>query len=116
MKYLDIFYQVLGTEYGYIPRHKVLAWTVNHEHAVFHILDDVHPATVVVWFQWEMYSNDVTWEKVNTIHKFERKDDKWRYAEPLSRGEIPLVNNNPFDPRKENAASNTAESVFPQNQ
>ena len=115
MKYIDVFFKVFGREYGYYPKTKILVWSANHEHAVFDIYQSVHQATVVVWFEWEMYRERPGSEKVNTIHKIELKNgDQWRIAEPLSYGNIPLTNNNPFKPCG-NAASNTAESVFPQN-
>ena len=123
MKYIDIFKQVFGNEYFYFPKSNVLAWTANHEHAVFDMQDEAHPATVYVWFQWWIYAYDDPPTVIgrfpkcrDTIYKCELKNDKWCVAEPRSFGRIPFVNNNPFDPRKQNAASNTAESVFPQNQ
>ena len=101
---------------------KVLAWSANHEHAVFDLQDEVHPATVYVWFEW--HSKGLWYGGPwNTIYKIKRFKTvlnannwwyDWGFAE-RSDGNIPFVNNNPFDPRKENAASNTAASVFPQN-
>ena len=87
---------------------RVLVWSVNHEHAIFGLEDEVHPATVCVWFQCQRGEK-------GTIHKIQRIDgDQWEMTE-ISVGNIPFVNNNPFDPRKDLAASNTAASVFPQN-
>ena len=86
---------------------RVLAWSANHEHAIFGLEDEVHPATVCVWFQYQQGQKE-------TILKIERKCGKWEQVE-VSVGNIPYTHNNPFDPRKQNAASNTAESVFPQN-
>lgn len=116
MKYIDIFNQAYRIDYRTMHREafhanlqgQVLAWSANHEHAIFDLWDDVHPATVCVWFQYQRGDE-------NTIHKTERKCGKWKKAE-VAVGSIPFVNNNPFDPRRNTAASNTAESVFPQNQ
>ena len=83
-----------------------LVWTANYEHAVFYIADRIHPAAVYVWLQ--------TYVPTRMISKFQKLDGKWKRVEQ-SEGRIPLVNNNPFDPRLDNAASNTAVSVFPQN-
>ena len=91
---------------------RVLAWSANYEHAVFYLQGEIHPATVCVWFQYWKREGD---RQIDTIHKIELRDGKWKKAE-VSAGSIPYANHNPFDPRKNNAASNTAESVFPQNQ
>ena len=115
MKYIDIYRhayllikQPKTSSYFKELDIKVLVWSANHEHAIFEMEDEVHPATVCVWFQ--CYRG-----KRYTIHKIQRIDaDQWKEAE-VSVGSIPFVNHNPFDPRKQNAASNTAESVFPQN-
>ena len=119
LKYIDIFQEAyslanLSTCNLFCARLdvRVLAWTSHHEHAVFHLLKEIHPATVCVWFQYWRGEGD---GQVDTIHKIELKDGKWKKAE-VSAGSIPYANHNPFDPRKDNAASNTAESVFPQNQ
>ena len=121
MKYIDIFdeaYRIKNSTAHKDAFHarldvRVLAWTVNHEHAVFHLLGEVHPATACIWFQYFRGEGD---NLEYTIHKIQRIDgNRWREAE-VSVGSIPFVNNNPFDPRKQNAASNTAESVFPQNE
>ena len=115
MKYIDIYRESYS-----LAKHpkcslyfknlgiRVLAWTSNHEHAVFFLDDEVHPAAVCVWFQ--DYRG-----MAFTIRKIHLKNGRWEEAE-VSVGSIPLANNNPFDPREQNAASNTAESVFPQNQ
>ena len=115
MKYIDIFKQAYllfkqseCSLYFQSLGARVLAWTVNHEHAVFELLDEVHPATVCVWFQYHRGDKD-------TIHKTQRIDGKWTSVE-ITLGSVPFVNNNPFDPKKDLCASNTAESVFPQNQ
>lgn len=115
MKYIDVFYQVYRINYRTKHRDafyanlqgQVLVWSANHEHAVFDLWDNVHPASTCVWFQYRRGQED-------TIHKIQRKCGKWRKAE-VSVGKIPFVSHNPFDPRKQNAASNTAPSVFPQN-
>lgn len=116
MKYIDIFRQA----YKLIkqPRTslyfkglgiRVLAWSANLEHAIFGLDDDVHPATVCVWFQCQR-------TKVDTIHKIQRiAGDQWEMTE-ISVGKVPLSNNNPFASQRATAVSNTAESVFPQNQ
>ena len=137
MKYIDIFKKAYAwsphefglswdteieyQEYWGLNR-KVLAWASHHEHAVFSILDEVHPASVFVWFQWrfrglcygDSFSVIYKIQQVKTIMNPSDIRDDWTFAEH-SQGNIPFVNNNPFDPRKNNAASNTAESVFPQN-
>ena len=120
MKYIDVFdeaYRITDATAHKDAFHarldaRVLAWTVNHEHAVFHLLGEVHPSSVCVWFQYFRGEGD---NLEDTIHKIQRVDNKWKKVE-VSVGCIPFVNHNPFDPRKDNAASNTAESVFPQNQ
>ena len=86
-----------------------LAWTANHEHAVFGIEDEIHPKSVVIWLEYTPL-----FPPFPVIEKYRSIDGDWHLIE-TSDGEIPLVNNNPFDPRKNNAASNTAASVFPQN-
>ena len=88
---------------------KCLAWTENHEHAVFSVEDEIHPKAVVVWLGFIAF-----FPPDPTLCKYQRVGDEWELVES-SVGEVPLVNHNPFDPRKQNAASNTAESVFPQN-
>ena len=87
-----------------------LAWSANHEHAVFSIEDEIHPKAVCIWLGYTEDSISFT-----MICKIQLQGGYWELSE-ISKGQIPLVNNNPFDPRKENAASNTAVSVFPQNQ
>ena len=140
MKYIDIFKQAYGysgsSKFGLSPdtpidyegywglNDKVLAWAKHHEHAVFHILDEVHPSAVVVWFGWKFQglAYGGSWTHIYKIQYVQTtvinpSDVRygWSLAE-RSVGNIPYVNNNPFDPRKQNAASNTAVSVFPQNQ
>lgn len=128
MKYLDVFHEIFGEEWAHYPKSHVLAWTANYETAVFDIQDEVHPATKWVWFQWWIYKYTtppkLIGERlvatcgprcVDTIYKCELKDGKWEIAEERSDGRIPFVNYNPFKPSG-NAASNTAESKFPQNQ
>ena len=138
MKYMDIFKQAcawgpreFGLTFDTRPGDKgyqrlnneVLAWSSHHEHAVFYLQDQVHSATVYVWFEWfhELWYYSKGW---NTIYKIKRVKtiinpqdvrDNWAFAESCV-GNIPFVSHTPFDPRKQNAASNTAESVFPQNQ
>ena len=115
MKYIDIFTEAYRLEkiairdaYHEQLTPPVLAWSANHEHAVFGLHSEVHPATVCVWFQYRRGEEMV-------ILKIEHNSERWKSVEEPSVGRIPYVNNNPFDPRKNNAASNTAESVFPQN-
>ena len=119
MKYIDIFTEAYRLEkiairdafYKQLTP-QVLAWSANHEHAVFGLHSEVHPATVCVWFQYRRETGD-GWEDV--ILKIKHNSERWKSIEEPSVGRIPYVNNNPFDPSKNNAASNTAESVFPQN-
>ena len=138
MKYIDIFkkaYTLNRNKFGFSSdtridskgywglNDKVLAWASHHEHAVFNLHDEVHPATIVVWFGWRSRGLEYGYS-FETIYKIQRiktviNPNKWWYDWAFverSYGNIPFVNNNPFDPRKQNAASNTAESVFPQNQ
>lgn len=62
---------------------KVLAWSANHEHAVFDLHDEVHPATVYVWFEW--HSKGLWYRgSWNTIYKIKRfktvlNADNWWY-------------------------------------
>ena len=117
MRYLDIFYQVYGSDSNWLPDTKILVWSAHHEHAVFDLKDEVHPASVVVWFQYWLgvYDDPPTVigrlpKSKNTIHKVELKKGQWKFAE-RSFGSIPYCNHNPFKPGGD-AASNTAESVF----
>lgn len=117
MKYIDIYREA----YSLIKQPecclyfkgldtRVLAWTANHEHAVFGLQDEAHPATVCVWFQFLQDGVEIY-----RIYKIELKDGAWEHSE-VSVGRIPYVNNNPFAPRILDAVSNTTDSVFPQNQ
>ena len=91
------------------PMPKILVWSANHETAIFDVNDEVHPASVVVWFQMIGHRNG------SVSEKYELKDDRWRLVEQ-SFGKITYRNYNPFEPHGRDAASNTAASVFPQNQ
>ena len=117
MKYIDIFRQAYKLKKQ--PRTslyfkglgiRVLAWSANLEHAIFGLEDDVHPATVCVWFQCQR-------AEVDTIHKIVRiAADSGKMTEVSigSSPHIPTITRLPHE--RANAASNTAESVFPQNQ
>ena len=108
MRYKDLF--KVDTRLELNPQ--CLAWTVNHEHAVFAIDACIHPAAVVVWLGFIDF-----FPPFPMIYKYQKhwETGEWELIEE-SIGEIPLVNNNPFSPHGRDAASNTAASVFPQNQ
>ena len=114
MKYKDLFKLPLDW-----LQPQCLVWSANHEHAVFSIEDEVHPKAVYIWLGYidafgEAY---FSYPPLHVIFKYKLQQGNrdWELSE-ISEGNIPFVSNNPFDPRKENAASNTAVSVFPQNQ
>ena len=65
---------------------RVLAWSANYEHAVFHLQGEIHPATVCVWFQYWKREGD---RQIDTIHKIELRDGKWKKAE-VSAGQNPI--------------------------
>ena len=81
-------------------KQKCLIWSANHEHAVASIDDEIHPQAKCVWLEFE--DSDV-------IYAYEKhwKTNDWVLVE-RKKGNIPLVNNNPFKP--------DSESVFPVNQ
>ena len=107
MKYRDLFLNNPSFWGNETPEPKCLVWSANHEHAVFSLDDSIHPQSKFVWIKPS---------ETPFILCYEKKwlSEIWVFVE-LKLGNIPLVNNNPFDPRKDLAASNTAESVFPQN-
>ena len=129
MKYRDLFSENPSYWRGEMPEPKCLAWSANHEHAVFSLDDSIHPQAKFVWIKPSGTPFILCYEKRDYCKIFQPasgyKSATWVYHEyqtprwifvELKLGEIPLENNNPFDPRKQNCASNTAESVFPQNQ
>lgn len=81
-------------------KQKCLIWSANHEHAVASIDDEIHPQAKCVWLEFE---------DSNVIYAYEKhwKTGTWELIE-RKKGNIPLVNNNPFKP--------DSESVFPVNQ
>ena len=81
-------------------KQKCLIWSANHEHAVASVDDEIHPQAKCVWLEFE--DSDV-------IYAYEKhwKTGDWELVE-RKKGNIPLVNNNPFKP--------DSESVFPVNQ
>ena len=110
MKYNDVFREHIPLLDGeFITSDKCLVWTSNYEHAVFDIQDEIHRAAVYIWIQ-----TGLTHVPCSLISKFQLMHGIWKRVEKCD-GTLPFVNNNPFDPRKDNAASNTAKSVFLQN-
>ena len=97
MKYRSLFTPLHG-EARELKR-QCLIWSANHEHAVTSIDDDIHPQAKCVWLEFE---------GINVIHAYEKhwKTGEWKLVE-RKKGNIPLVNNNPFKP--------DSESVFPVN-
>ena len=109
MKYNDVFREHEPHLDGeFITNDQCLVWTANYEHAVFDIKDEIHPAAVYVWLQ-----TGLTHVPCRLISKFQLMYGIWKRVEKCD-GTLPFVNNNPFDPCKDNA-SNTAKSVFLQN-
>ena len=124
MTYRDIWIENPSFWKRCTASYKCLAWSANYEHAVFDLDDAIHPAAVYVWIKplgtpfilcyekkdyCKVYDPESGW----VYHEYE--SPRWVFVE-LKGGNIPLVNHNPFDPSQQNAASNTAASVFPQNQ
>ena len=98
MKYSDLFTPP-DTAVGELKQ-KCLIWSENHEHAVATIDDEIHPQARCVWLEFENF---------NVIYAYEKhwKTGGWELVE-RKKGNIPLVNNNPFKP--------DSESVFSANQ
>ena len=99
----------------FMVQSSVLVWTANYETTVFQLDEQIHPATVYIWFQ--TFPRDPRWnpeEEPHTIEKWKLTGSDWELVETAT-GKIPFVSENPFDPRKQLAASNTAVSVFPEN-
>ena len=67
------------------------------EHAVASIDDEIHPQAKCVWLEFE---------GLDVIYAYERhwKTGDWGLAE-RKKGNIPLVNNNPFEPDSESVFS-----------
>ena len=112
--YLDLAKQAHhGKPYGISE--KALAWTVNYETGVFPVGEQIHPKAAHVWLQYFPFSTASGHTDLGAfIEKWQRRGDEWECVEK-SLGKVHFVNHNPFDPRKDLAASNTAKSVFPQN-
>ena len=124
MKYRDLFLDNPSYWGDKTPKPECVVWSANLEHAVFSLDDDIHPKAKFVWIKplgtpfvlcyekrdyCKVYEYPVGW----VYHQYQTP--RWVFVE-LKLGKLTLENNNPFDPRRQNAASNTAESVFPQNQ
>ena len=112
MTYRDILPKPNRTEI--YPR--VLAWSANYETGVFSIDAPIHPQAKWIWYQMMPYRTPYSACYMDArIEKYQNNNGCWKRVEK-NRGRVPLVNHNPFDPSQQNAASNTAASVFPQNQ
>ena len=98
MKYRDLF--TPSDAEAREPKRQCLIWSDNHEHAVADINDEIHPQAKVVWIGFE--NPDLI---IYAYEKHWRTGD-WELIE-RKKGNIPLVNNNPFKP--------DSESVFPVN-
>ena len=98
MKYSDLFTSPHGEAWQ--PKQQCLIWSENHEHAVASIDDEIHPQAKFVWLEFE---------GLDVIYAYGRhwKTGNWELVEE-KKGNIPLVDNNPFKP--------DSESVFPVNQ
>ena len=81
-------------------KQECLIWSSNHEHAVASVDDEIHPQAKCIWLEFE---------NLNVIYAYQKhwKTVNWELVE-RKKGNIPLVNNNPFKP--------DSESVFPANQ
>ena len=103
MKYRDLFALTSGEALENLhppePKQQCLIWSENHEHAVASIDDEIHPQAKRVWLEFE---------GLDIIYAYEKhwKTGDWELVE-RKKGNIPLVNNNPFKP--------DSESVFPVN-
>ena len=86
MKYRDLF--TPPREEAREPKRQCLIWSENHEHAVASIDDEIHPQAKRVWLEFE---------GLHIIYAYERhwKTGDWALIE-RKKGNIPLVNNNPF--------------------
>ncbi len=103
MRYRDLFTlpngEALENLHPPEPKQQCLIWSENHEHAVASIDDEIHPQAKCVWLGFE---------DPDVIYAYEKhwKTGDWELVE-RKKGNIPLVNNNPFKP--------DSESVFPVN-
>ena len=95
-----------------------LAWTAHYETATFSIYDDIDEATQHLWFE-EHFPGIGFGNTFHVIYKIKFRSDLgyncWRLEEKCN-GRIRFVNENPFDPRKDLSASNTAKSAYKVNQ
>ncbi|MCY4571093.1 MAG: hypothetical protein OXD49_22605 [Candidatus Poribacteria bacterium] len=97
MKYRDLFTltsrEALENLHPLEPKQECLIWSENHEHAVAAIDDEIHPQAKRVWLEFEgpdiIYAYEKHW-----------KTGDWELVE-RKKGNIPLVNNNPFKPDSE---------------
>lgn len=78
-------------------KQRCLIWSANHEHAVASIDDEIHPQAKRVWLEFE---------GLDVIYAYEKhwKTGDWGLVE-RKNGNIPLVNNNPFEPDTESVFS-----------
>lgn len=103
MRYRDLFTRPSGEAQENLHplnlKRQCLIWSENHEHAVASIDDEIHPQAKCVWLEFEDF---------DIIYAYERhwQTGDWELVE-RKKGNIPLVNNNPFKP--------DSESVFPIN-
>ena len=103
VRYRDLFTrpsgEALEDRHPSEPKQQCLIWSENHEHAVASIDDEIHPQAKCVWLEFENF---------DVIYAYEKhwKTGRWELVEQ-KKGNIPLVNNNPFKP--------DSESVFPVN-
>ncbi|MCE2415767.1 hypothetical protein J4G07_17420 [Candidatus Poribacteria bacterium] len=108
MRYRDLFTltsrEALESLHPSEPKQQCLIWSENHEHAVASIDDEIHPQAKRVWLEFE----DPDWCAHAVIYAYEKhwKTGDWELVE-RKKGNIPLVNKNPFKP--------DSESVFPVN-
>jgi hypothetical protein len=108
MRYRDLFALPSGGALENLhprePKQQCLIWSANHEHAVASVDDEIHSQAKRVWLGFE----DPNWCSHPVIYAYERhwQTGDWELVE-RKKGNIPLVNNNPFKP--------DSESVFPVN-
>ncbi len=110
MRYRDLFTPSKdGTKsrtqdktHGAVPRlkNRCLIWSDNLEHAVAAITDPVHRQARYVWLAPDAEPPCIY------VYRKHWRTGNWEFVEK-KKGQIPLVNNNPFAPESEN--------VFPAN-
>ena len=90
-----------------ILHRECLAWSKDLEHAVFYTREELHPASVLVWFNPKRF-NWKTGQYDTYTEKFEfRNGIWWLLRDEITQSYIRFTNNNPFYP--------DVKSVFPQN-